>query len=294
VAGGRFDIVEQGQRGRRWIGMVVLLALVAVPLAGIFAGRGRDLLEPIVTPVPVRSTINVTANAVYPSAKGNGGTRTIPVAFPDGLTAEIRYPAELNLAALGVRPYTSGTLAGDGKMDEFRSLTAPMLGEAEVAAGRPMIRQLTAKVTLWPGPLGVDALGPVLLFSFGDWRIALQDEREGMTFEQRLAWARNLHGRVTRDGFLALSATGPVRLSRPGEIRDGVLVGPQVWIGGVSRRMVVLAPIPDCTRHGRVPVVIDQRHAISGDACRGGFYLAASGDQDFVRRVLKDVHVRPV
>jgi hypothetical protein len=216
------------------------------------------------------------------------------VTFPDELQAEITYPADLNLASLGARPYASGTLAGNGEMDEFRSLTAPLYGEAETAAGRPMIRHLTDNVTVWPGPLGMDTAGSVLLFTFGDWRIALQDERAGMTFEQRLAWAKNLHGMLTPDGFLTLSADGPLRLSGPGEIREGVLVGPQLWLGGLSRQMLVLAPIPDCERQGGARVVLDPRHTISGSSCRDGFYLAASGDQDFVRSAVKDVRVRPL
>ncbi|MFC7648373.1 hypothetical protein ACFQX6_53960 [Streptosporangium lutulentum] len=157
-----------------------------------------------------------------------------------------------------------------------------------------MIRRLTGNVTLWPGPLGVDTADSVLLFTFGDWRISLLDEHARMTFEQRLAWAKNLHGTLTPDGFLTFSADGPLRLSRPGEIREGVLVGPQLWLGGLSRQMLVLAPIPDCERQGVARVVLDPRHAISGSGCRDGFYLAASGSQDFVRSALKDVRVRPL
>ncbi|MEU6787995.1 hypothetical protein ABZ912_53135 [Nonomuraea angiospora] len=271
----------------------MLVALAAVSLIGILMSRdqSRPTPEPPV-PKPVREAVTVNPNAVYPEASGTGGTRTLLVTFPDGSRAEVTYPAGLNLASLGARPFAGGTLTGAGKSGKFRSLTAPLYGEAETAAGRPMIRRLTGDVTLWPGPLGVDTAGPVLLFAFGDWRIALQDERAGMTFEQRRAWAENLRGTLTPDGFLTLSAGGPLRLSRPGEIRDGVLVGPQLWLGGLSRRMLVLAPVPDCERQGRASVALDPRHAISGSACRAGFYLAASGDESFVRSALRDVRVR--
>ncbi|MFF4615187.1 hypothetical protein [Nonomuraea jabiensis] len=311
MTSGRVDIIEQGPRGPRRAGIAVLVALSAVSLIGsivvILASRdpSRPAPEPPVpVPVPVREVVSVEPNAVYPAASGTGGTRTLRVTFPDGSRAELTYPAGLNLASLGVRPYAGGTLTGDGTAEgphsptgageggEFRSLTAPLYGEAETAAGRPMIRHLTGDVTLWPGPLGVDTAGPVLLFAFGDWRIALQDERAGMTFEQRLAWAEHLRGTLTPDGFLTLSAGGPLRLSRPGEIRDGVLVGPQLWFGGLSRRMLVLAPVPGCERRGRASVALDPRHAISGSACRAGFYLAASGDESFVRSALRDVRVR--
>ncbi|GII57843.1 hypothetical protein Pth03_62320 [Planotetraspora thailandica] len=294
MATGQVDVLEQGPRRPRWVGIVVLVALVAVPIIGILAGRDTSPPLPIVSPAPTPSPINVTPNAVYPVASGTGATRMMRLTFPDGSRAEITYPADLNLASLGARPYASGTLAGNGEMDEFRPLTAPLYGEAETAAGRPMIRRLTGDVTVWPGPLGMDNAGSVMLFTFGDWRLALQDEPAGMTFEQRLAWAKNLHGRLTPDGFLTLSARGPLQLSQPGEIRDGVLVGPQLWLGGLSRRMLVLAPIPDCDRSGGARVVLDPRHTIAESTCHDGFYLAAAGDEAFVRSALTDVRVRPL
>ncbi|MFG1705344.1 hypothetical protein ACFLIM_19320 [Nonomuraea sp. M3C6] len=63
-----------------------------------------------------------------------------------------------------------------------------------------------------------------------------------------------------------------------------------LWPGPLG----VLAPIPDCGRQGKAPVVLDPRHTISGSTCRDGFYLAASGDQDFVRSAVNDVRVRPL
>ncbi|MFC7582834.1 hypothetical protein ACFQYP_02730 [Nonomuraea antimicrobica] len=233
----------------------------------------------------------MTPNAVYPDPHGTGGTRAMRVTFPDGSRAELSYPAELNLAALGARPYTSGTLAGGGQ-EAFRALTTPLYGEPEIAAGRPMVRPLTPGVTLWPGPPGSDTTGQVLLFAFGEWRLALQDDHASLTFDQRLSWAENLRGTLTPDGFLTLSGGGPLRLSRPGEIRDGLLVGPQLWLGGLSRRMLVLVPVPDCGRLGGARVVLDARHAIARSDCRDGFYLAASGDEDFVRGAIGDVRIR--
>jgi hypothetical protein len=157
-----------------------------------------------------------------------------------------------------------------------------------------MIRHLSGNVTLWPGPPGPGPVGSVLLFQFGDWRIALQDDREGMTFEQRLTWALNLHGKVTKDGFLVLSATSPVTLSRPGEIRMGAPVGPELWIGGGTGPLVVLSPTPNCPHKASMPAVINQRPDASGALCRGDIHVAASGERDFVHQVLQDVRVRPL
>ena len=107
-------------------------------------------------------------NALYPAASGTGGTRTLRVTFPDGSRAELTYPAGLNLASLGARPYTSATLSGGG-----------------TAEARP--------------------------------------------------------------------ARGGLPSGTP---------------------------------------VVDPRHTIAGSACRAGFYLAASGDDAFVRSALKDVRAR--
>jgi hypothetical protein len=52
MATGRVDIVEQGPRGPRWVGMVVLAALVAVPLIGILASRDPSRPIPTVAPAP--------------------------------------------------------------------------------------------------------------------------------------------------------------------------------------------------------------------------------------------------
>ncbi|PZG05057.1 hypothetical protein [Nonomuraea aridisoli] len=292
MATGRVEIVgsDRGPRRPHRSGLVigaVFLLVVALGLAERPSDRDLPRPAPVITPVPVRHPAGVTANAVYPVPEGTGDTRRMRVTFPDGSRAELSYPADLNLAALGARPYVAGTLDG---ADGFRPLTAPLYGEAETSAGRPMIRRLTGNVTLWPGPPGVDDAGAVLLFGFGDWRLALQDGPAGMTFEQRLDWAEHLRGTVTPDGFLTLSAGGPLRLARRGEVRDGVLVGPQLWLGGLSRRMIVLAPVPECGR--RMSVVLDPRHTIAGSVCRDGFHLAASGDERFVRTALRHVGVR--
>ncbi|MFI7610592.1 hypothetical protein ACIBP6_05055 [Nonomuraea terrae] len=293
MATGRVDIVEIGDQGphrpRRTGSAIsaVFLLVVALGLTERLSDRELPRPAPVVTPAPVHHPAGVTTNAVHPVPEGTGDTRRLRVTFPDGSRAEITYPTDLNLAALGARPYAAGFLDGD---DGFRPLTAPLYGEAEISAGRPMIRRLTDDASLWPGPPGVDDAGPVILFEFGDRRLALQDGRAGMTFDQRMAWAEHLHGTLTPDGFLTLSAGGPLRLSRPGEVRDGVLVGPQLWFGGLSRRMLVVAPVAGCGRRGAV--VLDPRHAIRGSTCRDGFHLAASGDERFVRTALRHVGVR--
>lgn len=295
----RLDVVEHGPRRRRWAGAVVVAGLLAVPVLGILYGRGDSgppvpppaSAEP--TPRPATSPPQSTVNAVFPKARGSGDTRTITVTFPDGTRATVTYPAWMRLAERGVRPHVGASLRMAGA-EEFRLLTAPFRGEAEVAQGGPMIRHLTDTVTLWPGPQGAPSAGEVLLFEFDPWRIALQDKRDGLTFEQRRAWARALRGKVTRDGFLVLSARPPLALARPGEIRSGVVAGPQLWIGGGADPLVVLTPTPDCARRAIMPKAVRHRPGPSGETCQGDMHVAVSGSPDFVQAVLTGLTVRPV
>jgi hypothetical protein len=292
----RPDIVEYGQRKRRWVGVTAVAVLIVVPIAVILYGRSTSppLPEAVTAVVPATSAPPTgPPNVVVPRERGDGDTKTIKVTFPNGAAARVEYPAELGLAELGVRPYVGATLSLAGTTEEFRTLAAPYRGEAEIAGNGPMIRRLAGDVTLWPGPPGVPSVGAVLLFRFGDWRIALQDERDGLTFEQRVAWARSLRGRVTADGFLVLSARPPLRLARPGEVRGGVVAGPQLWIGGGTGPLLVLTPTPDCERKALTPLIVKTRPDASGGVCRRGIHLAASGEPEFVRRALAEIRITP-
>jgi hypothetical protein len=174
----------------------------------------------------------------------------------------------------------------------FRELTAPPGGEAAVGAGGPMIRKLADNVTLWPKQPGSTMYGQTLLFAFDPWRIALRDRRQGMTFEERTAWAANLRGTVTPAGFLVLSAEAPVRLARPGEVVRKRPVGPQLLFGGGMGDVVALVPTPHCAVAGGLPATVDGRGRTAKGVCRDGVYIAASGGKEQVERVLKGVRVK--
>jgi len=303
----RLDIVEQGPR-QRWRRLRVLAAAGLLALAaGALLSRGGDpapapAAEPSAQSEPTRTgrptprvsvgdSNPVTINALFPEERGSGDTRRIDLTFPDGSRATLTYPADLRLAELGVRPQIGGTLMTDGELQP-RLLVAPMRGEAEVARNGPMIRRLEDNVTLWPQPPGSPGAGEVLLFEFGRWRLALTDRRAGLTFEQRQAWARNLRGRVTKDGFLVLSARPPLVLSRPGAVYAERPYGPQLWIGGDGGPLIVLTPTPDCAERAVVPPTVRDRPGDSAARCRGDVHVAVAGERDFVRRVIEEVRVR--
>ncbi|MET7336200.1 hypothetical protein [Nonomuraea sp. NPDC005650] len=286
----RFDVIEVGERGRRrWIGLVVVLALLLIPVVSLLVSRDPEPGPPAgPTSEPIRSLTKIDSApnvlTVRPAAKG--GDEVIEVVFPHGVRAEVRYPAELGLAEMGLRPFQGVWVDG-----QYRQFSAPYNGEFEVTAGGQPIRNYAPNVTLWPRRAGTGYYGQVLLFAFGRWRLAMYDRGQGLTFEQRIALARGLRGRETKDGYLVLSAKAPVRPARPGELAQGEPAGPQLWFGGGAGEMVALVPMPGCGKKAAMPRVIEGRGRPAESVCKGDVLVAVTGAQPFRKRALAGIRI---
>ncbi|GAA3116264.1 hypothetical protein [Streptosporangium carneum] len=295
------DVIEAGgpPGPRRWIAVAVLAAIVAVPVVSLLVGRDPDppssLPAPASTPDAAPATsaavVDAPVNVLHPKPRRKGDRDVLDVVFPDGSKAEIDYPAELDLAGQGVRPALGGWL--EGYFSLFRQLTVPLGGAAEVAQGRPMIRRLAGRATLWQ-PMSRQE-GQAVMFDFDPWHVTLRDHKDGMTYEQRLLWAERLRGRTTKNGYLVLDAASPVRLAEPGQVFRGELAGPRLWFGGAVERgepVLVLAPAPRCDVEAIGVPEIDQGPGFSTETCENGVYMAASGERGSVERMIADVKVR--
>ncbi|MGR6914839.1 hypothetical protein ACU635_11385 [[Actinomadura] parvosata] len=287
----QFDVIEAGERGRRrWIGLAVVLALLLIPVVGLLASRDPEPgpVSTSRTPSPITSltTIDNPPNMLTAPVKHKGGDEVIQVVFPHGARAEVRYPAGLRLAAMGVRPYRAGWIDG-----MFREFVAPYGGEAEITRGGRPLRNYAPNVTLWPRQAGSGQYGQVLLFAFGPWRVAMYDRGQGLTFDQRTALATNLKGRVTKDGYLVLTARGGVQLAEPGEYTQGEPIGPQLWFGGGAGETVALVPTPDCAKRARMPGVVQGRGRRAEMVCRGDVLVAASGPAPFRTKAISGIRV---
>ncbi|HUR05266.1 MAG TPA: hypothetical protein VM347_22160 [Nonomuraea sp.] len=291
----QFDVIEAGERGRRrWVGIGVVLALLAISIVSLLVSRDPEP-EPVPpptaapVPVPIRSLTRVEGapNVVRAPTKVKGGDAVIPVVFPDGRHADVRYPAELRLNELGARPFVGAWVAG-----HYRGLFAPYGGEMEISRGNQPIRNFTPNVTLWPHQPGGGSSGQVLMFAFGKWRLAMYDQPEGLAFEERLAAAKSLRGKVGKDGYLVLSGNGDaIRLAEPGETAQGAPVGPQLWFGGGVGDMVALIPTPDCQKDARTPSAVDGRGRPTRVVCRGHVQIAASGSRWFVEHAIEEIRI---
>ncbi|MFI7449201.1 hypothetical protein ACIBQX_17025 [Nonomuraea sp. NPDC049714] len=310
----QFDVIEAGgRRPRRWIGLAVVLVLVGVPVVGLLSSR-EPVAEPAPKPLPSSSRTSTDSgpspsrlervtnapNVVHARAVVDGDMEVLDVVFPDGQRAEVRYPAELNLDRLGSRPFHGVWVDG-----RYRQLVAPYNGEIEVTKGGEPIREFAPNVTLWPRQSGSASYGQVLLFAFGPWRVAMYDRWQGLDFDDRVALAERLRGKVTDDGYLILSAkdapagtgsgaggTVKMRMARAGEIAMGDPVGPQLWFGGGASDMVMLIPTPGCAEVRTPPRRGRWQGRAVRDVCRGGVRIGATGDDGFVTAALDEIRVK--
>jgi hypothetical protein len=112
----------------------------------------------------------------------------MPLTFPDGSTTVLRFDPALGLQRMVVEPYQWGRIG-----DSMRDLDVTRSAQPRTLPG--------------------------IRLRIGPWHIRIWDYRPGgehaadaLTRRQRRIWRTHLHGRVTPDGFLVLSASPPLRL----------------------------------------------------------------------------------
>lgn len=194
----------------------------------------------------------------------------LPVTFPDGSTAELVYPPELEIAELGLLVYGSGSIPGFAR--DFWVFHGPLeqvlsgFGEATLLAEYP--DGLGGIVGFWRLP--ADDQVDYLAFQFDSWTVLVYDYGLGgagprMSDADRALWAANFRGRETADGFLVLEGIPPLRLARGGEH-----AGPSLGFGEVDERMLDLFP-GKCTAYREGEDGVDDIDMVNGRAVsRGG------------------------
>ena len=212
-----------GRGARRELLVALLLAAAACGPAG---GGPSQPSHPAAPPpatsqadgtIPCRPSLQSAATGKLrftTPARRDGEVVVMPLVFPDGTTAELRYPPELELAKLGVWPRTSGAI---GKEPSTGRDLLIVYGDAEgLTAG-------TAPAACYPGAERGQAelwrsqdpdVRYWLLFRVGAWTVAMWDGNAGrlMGHQDRAVWARSLVGRETGRGWLVLRGRRPLRL----------------------------------------------------------------------------------
>lgn len=242
------------------------------------------------------------ALAFVPSTEVRGARVHMAVTFPDGTSAVLTYPSELDLAGMGVQPDVSylyradrpprfplalyrgeppaAALSGEGPIDRFPTRTGV---EAEL---------WRASSHSESEDTGREEMPYQLVFRFGSWTVIapVRDPQEADVL------ADSLSGRETADGFVALEAFPPIALSH----ESGEGEGPRLTIGDAEPDPDLLR-VDERFRHIELWVERcsgDDEPSASGEyaaLCLGGALTAnINGDRDFVASVFDGVEASDV
>ena len=285
----------------RWTSASILAAFLAAACADpatTSSGNGRatetdsavSTASPAPSPEPFR--------AFVPPTRTEGEVVVLPVVFPDGTTAKLIYPPDLDLAGLGARPYW----AGCGRDFGFHYYDP----YGTVYGGDPIqtwTRSDGQTVSLWNSvdmEPGVDNQPLVyLIFRFGEWTVDVYDYggKAALSEDQRAACAKGLSGSVTDDGWIVISGSGEIDLGG---------AEPELEFGGLggAEPFVLFFPGPckpesdaneELSSTGGVPV---SRTKGFGSWCHRGemmrIHVYFSGKPTFVEQLIRDLEIRDV
>jgi hypothetical protein len=210
---------------RRWLKTVVVAALAAASCADPTAPGSEPTTASSPSAFPTGSA--EPFRAFIPPTRLEGARVVLPVVFPDGTTAELVYPLELDLAGLGVRPYWAGCGRDLGfyYYDPYGTLYE---GEPIQSWTRPDGQTVSVWNAVDKEP-GVDGVPIVyLIFHFGEWTVRVFDYggSAAMSDAERTACAMWLSGSITKDGWIIMSGSQEIRLGGD---------EPELGFGGLGR-----------------------------------------------------------
>lgn len=197
--------------------LLLVVCLLAPSCADPIADRTvSSPAEESVTTTPSVSTRYLGPDERWaPPVHHEGGLVVMPITFPDGTTAELRYPPELSLEErFSVYP---DTFAAGGPQACGSSVHAtrhdPKVGY--VIGSEPLARftrQDGIIAELWDGePLSEPH--DYLLIRFDSWTAVIPCRWHGdWDREEVSVWSENVHGHESPDGMLVLTATPPLEV----------------------------------------------------------------------------------
>ncbi len=223
------------RRRRVTAGAVALLAVLVVAVGLWSAFRTSDEGAPSVDRTPTASP-SVVPTPSSPSSRlafpppfvpgtvTEDDTVRMPVTLPDGTTAVLVYPPSLRLAELGAQPEVGYYFTGPGGPGPFTIVfvhghtTAGMVMGAEPVA---TYDEPSGTVELWEAVPGSnwsgDQGGYWLVSQLPSWTVLAYMptfSSLGATIDGARSIAGGLRAQQTPDGFVAVSGTGPVEVSR--------------------------------------------------------------------------------
>jgi hypothetical protein len=307
------DRIRRRERRRR----IVLASITLL----VFLGAGTGLLVGLTSGEAARpagqpgSSAASSSSAATPStaarrpalflpATQREGDRTVlPVTFPDGSTAELVYPAGLDLARLGLQPDVSVL---DRRNPAARSplvfLHRGAPGPDVLEGARPVQRPTTPTgrpVEVWrarPESAVTPDQAYWVVYEVGSWTVLAP----AADLTAATDVARHLDGREASDGSVVVGASAPLALSH--EFGEGG--GVQLAIGdrnprpdqvdaGNRFRLILLSPKRQaCQGKGLSPSGESASKCLRAAGSRGAVLATISGDRRFVKVVFDGLEIK--
>lgn len=225
-------LIARGRRRRRMrrgvvaTGSVAAVALVGLLVVGALTGPPEVVLDS--GPGVQQPRPNAEAGAPFvPPSTVDGDLRVLALRFPDGVTAEIAYPADVDVHEQGATPGGVLSIADDEDGTARRDGRAPTSRRMEVRRGEldDVLRRLNdgdAPEVLAeydgpggdPVPLVSLAVGDYLVWQAGDWALLLPDavgDGPALSDADRALYAAHVHPGEDADGWLSVRADPPLR-----------------------------------------------------------------------------------
>ncbi len=237
-------------------------------VAELFAQRMSSDCEDQPPPKVVKDQVLAFYPATGPAEESTG---LLPIRFPDGSTAELVYPPQLQLEDLYAKPDLVGGVSN--------ALIRPVISYGGIPFDAP-------------GPFGCleeakGGLVPVwgkngrifIVLTFEEWHVTVFDR------QTRLAvWAEHLRGQVDENGWLQLSGSGDLKLGPEFNPGDSNLIFAD------DDDILSLWPLACGPGEGPPPEVREGARSIS--FCVDNVEIHAQGKPGFVEAVAEGLRVR--
>ncbi|MEO8692917.1 MAG: hypothetical protein ABI658_05335 [Acidimicrobiales bacterium] len=287
-------------------GAVVLLVAALTVNRRDGDGADRVIAGPATT-LAVRPSVD---GRMIPATGRDGTTVRLPITLPDGRRYELRYPDSIDLAALGVRIYTTVDWplrgAGTGPLlccsREF-TLTYATIAELYPGAiplasyrgadGAPVLLFHAAQRTSTPSPY---TTADYLVFQLGPWVAEVWDNVpasanvEPLDEQQRGTWASQLRAHIDPDGFVVLQPEAPLHLGDPKAVQ--ILIGDTYSVGPYVMLSQFFCGQPESDSEVRRTFVSGAESGVAWCDPAYGFHVSAAGSTAFTKAIADAFEIR--
>jgi hypothetical protein len=306
------DRIRRRQRRRRIVLAGVTLLVFLGAGAGLLVRFGAgDLAGPTGQPASsapsgstaaTPSTVAPRPALFLPSTRREGGRTVLPVTFPDGSAAELTYPADLDLAGMGLQPDVSIL---DRRDPAARSPLVFLRGSPgpDVLEGAQPVQRATARsgrpVEIWqarPGSAVTPDQAYWVVYRAGSWTVLAPASDPTVA----AAVARHLEARQASRGYVVVDASPPLALSHEFGEGGGVQLAigdrnprpDQVDAGTRSRLILLSTTRPACHGGELSPSGESASKCLKAPGTRGTVLATISGDRRFVKAVFDGLEIR--